>query len=91
MNSQNNGQWVPLVEYANRKGVSLSTLRRYIKAQQIRFKQDDGKYFIWDEAPPDSEESIQKKVHTLERDVEEIKMSLQTLMALYEEKFIDKP
>ncbi len=39
------------MEYAQRTGISLSTLRRYIKAQKIPFKTDAGKYYVrWEGA-----------------------------------------
>ncbi len=44
------GQWVPLVEYAVRRNVSLSTLRRHIKASKVEHKKVAGKYLIWDES-----------------------------------------
>lgn len=45
------GRWVPLLEFAHAKSVSLSTLRRYIKANKIQFKLDRGRYFIFDTDP----------------------------------------
>lgn len=42
--------WVSLFEYSAKYGISLSTLRRRIKAQSIAYKLDNGKYFILDEA-----------------------------------------
>ncbi len=39
-------EWLPLMEYAVQKGVSLSTLRRYIKAQKVEYKLEKGRYFI---------------------------------------------
>jgi hypothetical protein len=41
------GQWMTLVEYSAESGISLSTLRRCIKDGRVRFKQEDGKYWIW--------------------------------------------
>ncbi len=43
--------WLPLAEYSMKHHVSVSTLRRRIKADDINFRFDDGKYFILDEAP----------------------------------------
>lgn len=51
--------WLPLTEYSNKHRVSISTLRRRIKAEDIRFRFEDGKYLILDEAP--------KKVATAEQ------------------------
>lgn len=41
------GQWLPLTEYSVKSGVSLSTIRRKIKSQSIRFKLEKGKYLIY--------------------------------------------
>ena len=38
--------WLPLLEYSVRTGVSLSTLRRYIKAGKIEFRLEDGRYLL---------------------------------------------
>lgn len=43
--------WLPLAEYSMKHHVSISTLRRRIKADDINYRFDDGKYFILDEAP----------------------------------------
>ncbi|MCC6276909.1 MAG: hypothetical protein IT289_03215 [Oligoflexia bacterium] len=43
-------QWLALLNYSAKYGVSLSTLRRRIKNNSIRFKLESGKYFIADEA-----------------------------------------
>jgi len=43
--------WLPLTEYSTKYKVSVSTLRRRIKAEDIRFRFEDGKYFILDETP----------------------------------------
>lgn len=40
--------WLPLMEYSNKYRVSLSTLRRRIKAGEIEYKFSDGKYLIRD-------------------------------------------
>lgn len=41
--------WLPLTDYSSKYKVSVSTLRRRIKTEDIQFKFDDGKYFIIDE------------------------------------------
>lgn len=42
-------KWVPLIEFAMNRGVSLSTLRRYIKTNRIAHKMISGKYFVLDD------------------------------------------
>lgn len=44
-----NTQYLPLTEYSSKYRVSISTLRRRIKAEDIRFQFEDGKYLILDE------------------------------------------
>lgn len=41
--------WLPLAEYSMKHQVSISTLRRRIKAEDIQYRFDDGKYFILDD------------------------------------------
>ena len=41
--------WLPLTEYSTKYGVSISTLRRRIRTDEIRFVLEDGKYFLSDE------------------------------------------
>ncbi len=42
-------EWLPLTDYSNKYKVSISTLRRRIKADDISYRLDDGKYLIIDE------------------------------------------
>jgi hypothetical protein len=44
-------KWLPLNDYANKHQISVSTLRRRIKANKIGYKLDEGKYFIIDDVP----------------------------------------
>ncbi len=41
--------WLPLADYSSKYRVSVSTLRRRIKAEDIHFRFEEGKYFIFDE------------------------------------------
>ena len=41
--------WLPLTDYSTKYKVSVSTLRRRIKTDEIRFRFEDGKYLISDE------------------------------------------
>ncbi len=42
--------WLPLAEYSLKHKVSISTLRRKIKAADIEYRLEDGKYLILDSA-----------------------------------------
>lgn len=47
--SLNSKEWVPLVEFSVKKGISLSTLRRYIKSNKIPWKLTEGRYLVMDD------------------------------------------
>src|SRR6476661_5705530 len=89
------GNWVPLMEYAVKSGISLSTLRRHIKANKIRYKIEKGRYFVKElnliqpaaSRPQLELDSSQAKIKQLQDDLrlakEEI-AELKTLIAFYE-------
>lgn len=43
---QDNGIWLSILEYAQLKNISISTVRRYIKAERVKFKKENGKFLI---------------------------------------------
>jgi hypothetical protein len=45
------GVWLPLMEFAARRNVSLSTLRRHIKAKKVLYRLEGGRYLIFDSEP----------------------------------------
>ena len=83
-----------------KKGVSLSTLRRYIKSNKVQYKVEGGRYMLFDEAGntpmigqtgPTQHVSgnpgvnTQRLTNELQKAKEEI-AELKMLIALYEEK-----
>ena len=90
------GAWLPLMDFSIRKGISLSTLRRHIKAKKIEFRIESGRYLLFDDSAPEQTssqnsgrpESAAARISKLEFDLkiahEEI-AELKTLIALYEE------
>ena len=42
--------WISITEYSSRSGVSISTIRRKIKKQEIKHTSLGGKYYIYDES-----------------------------------------
>ncbi len=62
--------WLPLADYSMKYKVSVSTLRRRIKAEDIRFKFDDGKYLILDELTPTNDSYVQEHRPSLKSDAE---------------------
>ncbi|MCB0393800.1 MAG: hypothetical protein KDD25_04545 [Bdellovibrionales bacterium] len=41
--------WIPLADYSTKYKISISTLRRRIRCNNIDFRMDNGKYFLSDE------------------------------------------
>jgi hypothetical protein len=41
------GEWITLMDYAMKKGVSLSTLRRHIKANKVQYRVENGRYLLF--------------------------------------------
>lgn len=89
------GEWIPLMDYAMKEGISLSTLRRHIKANKIRYQVENGRYLLFlpqkasDAAVPRSSASsgddylvvqLQTKLKKAQEEIAELK----TLIAFYE-------
>lgn len=94
-----NERWIPIVDYAVLRGVSTSTLRRYIKARRIPYKIESGRYLLpadqaepsrsWDGAGAREGASLFRRVRELERNLmqaQEQISELKMLVAIYEEK-----
>ena len=56
--------WLPLTEYSSKYHVSISTLRRRIKADSIKYQFNDGRYLIFDQSQEHrpSQASISEKM-----------------------------
>lgn len=65
--------WLPLAEYSMKHKVSISTLRRKIKAEDIQYRLDDGKYFILelDEAANGNRPSLKSEPTAVSSDQEQ--------------------
>lgn len=72
------GSWVVLLEYAVKKGISISTLRRRIRANKIKYQLQDGKYYIWDDGSFPLEDS-QKIISDLKEQIADLKTLVQVL------------
>jgi predicted DNA-binding transcriptional regulator AlpA len=94
--TQTEKDWIPLVEFAHKKGISLSTLRRHIKAGKIPYKVDQGRYLLFDDQKNSFDLSPKEATHEtsfiisalrneLQQAREEV-AELKTLIAFYEER-----
>lgn len=103
MDDMESGNWIPLVEFSVQKGISLSTLRRYIKSNKIPWKLVDGRYLVMDDGtvhaprPHSHPHLMNHEAPPSPERVRELEMALmaaheeitelKTLVAYYEEKF----
>ncbi|MEZ0391172.1 MAG: hypothetical protein ACAH59_03080 [Pseudobdellovibrionaceae bacterium] len=60
------GNWLPLTEYSSKYQVSISTLRRRIKADDIKYQFKDGRYLILDQ-PQEHRPSLMTMSPSLEK------------------------
>jgi cell division protein FtsB len=86
------GAWLSILEYANIKKTSISTIRRAIKAGHVKYKEENGKYLIWIKKDIELQkqkeelslklenEFLKKKNRELHEEIEDLKM----LLSVYE-------
>ena len=84
------GIWLSILEYASIKKMSISTIRRSIKAGHVKHKEVNGKYFIWTNKTIDKEDlSLKMEIEALRqenRKMQEEIADLKTLLSAYEYK-----
>jgi hypothetical protein len=67
------GTWLSILDYSHFKKVSISTIRRHIKANLVKWKEHEGKYLIWTQA------DVQAMALRKEGDVLTLRLELQRL------------
>lgn len=92
----NEGVWLSINDYSRFKDVSISTIRRHIKNNILKYKEENGKYFIYFHSSQKihlrEEEEILKLKLELEllrrqlKDATNENNELRMLVNLYEEK-----
>lgn len=65
------GNWLSISEYSQYRDISISTIRRYIKAERVKYKLESGKYFIFV-----SDENYTLRVNQKEREELSLKMEI---------------
>ncbi len=68
------GYWLSISEYSNYRKVSVSSIRRYIKAGRVKSKLVDGKYKIYV-----SDENYSLRVNLKEKEELSVKLELHEL------------
>lgn len=84
-----NGVWLSILEYASVHETSVSTIRRSIKSGQVKYKEENGKYFLWTEkigvekknlAIQLENEFLKRRNKELQEEINDLKM----LLSVYE-------
>lgn len=93
------GVWLSITDYSLYKKVSISTIRRHIKTNILKHKEEDGKYFIYVPSSErvklkEDEELLRIKLEnellkTQLRQMREENNELRMLVDLYEKKTSD--
>ena len=93
------GVWLSITDYSTYKKVSISTIRRHIKTNILKHREEDGKYFIYvassDRVKLKEEEEMLRVKLELElvrsqlRQMREDNNELRMLVDLYENKNSD--
>lgn len=90
------GVWLSITDYSLYKKVSISTIRRHIKSNILKHKEEDGKYFIYvaqsDRVKLKEEEEVlrvkleNELLKSQIRQLREENVGLRMLVDLYENK-----
>lgn len=88
------GVWLSISDYSQYKKVSVSTIRRHIKSNVLKYREDNGKYFIYVPSVErvkvkEEEELLRAKLEiellkTQIRQLQEENSELKMLVELYE-------
>jgi DNA-binding transcriptional MerR regulator len=88
MEQEKEEKWMSLTEYASYKGISLSSIRRYIKSSRVKFELKDGKYFIQVKNFKEKSQSLETKISDLDLELKNLKeenAELRMLIKAYEQ------
>lgn len=85
MNNQK--RWVSIFDYSKETGLSISTVRRRIKAKKLVVKKEKGKFFIMQDG---AKLSPKDKVTKENQRLREIVLEQDMLIKIYEEKLQEK-
>jgi uncharacterized protein YlxW (UPF0749 family) len=82
-------KWLPIVQYAEFKNISITSVRRYIKASRVKYKKINGKYFVLARNFQFKETTNNKKINDLEdkiKRLQEENQELKMLISVYEKR-----
>ncbi len=75
MQSNEGGTWLSIVDYSKYRGISISTIRRYIKGNLVKHRMENGKFFIF----ASNEKLEERSIGSTERELLEMKLENERL------------
>ncbi len=73
------GVWLSISDYSRYKNVSISTIRRHLKAHILRHKEENGKYFIYVPSTEKVKLREEDELFRLRLELEEVRSTLRLL------------
>lgn len=73
------GNWLSLVEYSHLSRISISTLRRMIKRNELKVTEDNGRYLIYSNLKS-TMNSQERELLELKLEVERLRMEMKTFV-----------
>jgi len=75
----NEGAWLSITDYSQYKNISISTIRRHIKSNILKYKEEAGKYFIFVPSMEKIKIKEEGEILKLRLEIEETKEKLKKL------------
>lgn len=79
------GKWLSILEYAAYKKKSISTVRRYIKANRVKHKDENGKYFIFVKNLSETSTASDREVLKLQLENDRLKREINRVIEINNE------
>ena len=96
MSKEKASNWLPLIDYSAMTGISLSTLRRHIKSNKIKYRFENGKYLLdagsityKHQISTDDKIFLEEKIKSLSKKLSKANkeiLELKMLVSMYEQK-----
>lgn len=77
--STTEGVWLSISDYSRYKDVSISTIRRHIKTNILKHKEENGKYFIYVPSQERVKAREEEEILKLKLELELLKMKLKEI------------
>ena len=75
------GNWLSLVEYSHYSRISISTIRRMLKKNELKFREENGRYLIQSNLKKDiSNNSTEREILEMKLELERLRMDMKKII-----------